>query len=469
MKKYFHSNANFFLIVVLGFVFCFQACKKEENIKASVVMPEVTIVSSELDPVTQTPISRKVIHLYKDTVYLCKDIITREASEQLIIDEGTLIKIAGSGGFIINPGATITANGTADKPIVFTSNSLPGKQGINWQGITITGKSFNNANGTDGVADDFSGVLKFVRIEFAPLTLTSIGNKTVVENVMVSYTGLNTVTQDYISAFNIYGGNFNTRNLIAYACGGPADFFISNGYTGNMQGLIACRHPYFGSTGANPGNAIAGIFIQNNAYNSPAPLPFTNPVISNLTVIGANALLGSPAVYADTNSQAAALVTTRSCCFHLRNSLLLGYPAAGWILDDNATAVNLEAGNGEFDYSIIQSNTPSRLFYLAPGTYNNATSADFKNYMLGPLFSNRSLNESADFKFTNIVNYEPAPDLIPLAISPVLKGGANFDGTLYSNEFFKKDTSYIGAIGKENWYKKWANFSPLKTNYNFPN
>ncbi len=463
MKNYFNQLA----VIILGIsiLFLLQSCKKQENIKTSQVKPEVII--PDQPPGNAGNNNRiKVIHLRKDTVYILNNYFVREAGEQLIIDEGTLIKTNILSSITIEPGGIITANGNVANPIVFTSNAKKGTQGPNWGGIIIKGKSFDNANGSSGIADDFSGFFKYVRVEFAPVTLYAVGNKTVFENVMVSYTNREIYDQ-YQCSFNIYGGTFNAKYLISYACSGPADFFITNGYAGNMQNVIASRHPFFGKTGNNPDNTIAGIYIQNNSNNSTALIPYTNPIISNLTVIGPNNQKGSPAVYNDTTINSAALVTTTNACFHIRNSALLGFPAAGWSLNDSATAVNLLAGNGELNYSIIHSNYNSREFYLAPGTFSGYTSDDFRNYILGALFKNKSFNDAGDFMFHDINNYDTGPDLMPLESSSLLSG-SNFDGPFFSNSYFDKNELYIGAIGKDDWLKNWTNFKPLKTNYNFP-
>lgn len=472
MRNFLNHTVNTLILAISGMVF-FTACQKQENIKTTKGKPEVELVDFTTDSTGNQSGRRKVVHLRKDTVYLMSKNFERQAGEQLIIDEGTLIKVSapatGSGpSMTIMPGGLITATGTSAEPIVFTSNARAGTQGPNWGGIIIQGKSFNNSVGTEGIADDFSGVIQFVRVEFASLAMVGVGSQTVIENVMVSYTDA-PVYALYQSAFNIYGGTFNTRNLISYACAGPADFLLTNGYSGNMQNLIASRHPYFGHTGANPYNVIAGVFIQNNSNNIPvAPLPYTNPVISNLTVVGPNNQNGSPAAYADTNLLASALVTTNSACFHIRNSLLLGYPAACWILNDNSTAVNIVAGNGELNYSIVHSNDPARCFYLAPGTYDPYNSENFRNYVLGDAFHNQQFLSADQFMFRNILNYDSGPDLMPVSGSPVLQG-ANFDSSaVYNNIYFKRNENYLGAVGTVDWLKNWTNFIPLKTNYNFP-
>jgi hypothetical protein len=430
------------------------SCKKQETIKLSEVKPERILT----DNITGNRI--KIIKLYRDTVYLIQKEFIREAGEQLVIEEGTLIKGA---NVTIKPGGIILANGTANNPIVFTSFQRPGTRGENSTGIKVEGKSKNNDFGNTGDSTDFSGSLQYCRIEFAPLTLKAVGSRTTIENVMVSYTDRNG-----LSAYNIIGGTFNAKNLISYACSGPADFYFTNGYTGKMQNLLACRHPFFGSSGTSPVNALAGIFIENNAANPVNARPRTLPIISNLTVIGPNGQNGSTPAYSDTVIRAAAIVTTRNAFFNICNSLFMGFPKAAWVIDDSLTAYSVEKRVALVSNSIFHAGDTSRAFYLKPGSYRPYSNIDFKNYVLVPsVLNNRLLINISDFGLQDIFNYN-TPNLLPNANAVVLKG-AKFDGVFTAgNPSFFTPTEHLGAFGINNWASGWVNFTPLKTNYNFP-
>ena len=458
---------------ILFFAYCvtitgigFTSCKKEENITTTAIKPEKKFSSFFAG---NRP---RIIKLYKDTVYILdQDNVTREAGEQLIIEEGTLIKVGtrdlanlgqsnpSLGSILIRTGGVLIANGTVDEPIVFTSNILAGSQSVNWGGISIEGKSTDNSKTTVADTTDFSGSLRYCRIEFAPLTLRGVGSRTLLENVMVSYTN-----RGGVAAFNIYGGTFNAKYLVAYACSGPADFYIANGYTGKMQHILAYRHPFFGSTGGVPVNALTGLFLENNATNPVNARPITFPVISNMTVIGPNGQNGSAPLYSSTSIRAAAMVTTGSTCFNIRNSLFMGFPKAAWILDDFNTAYATEYAKAVMSYSIFQTNDTARAFYLKPGSYPPYGTNDFRNFMLRPILKNSLFANVNDFSMKDIFNYN-APDLFPKDGSVVLTGASFSDD--FANSFFNK-VDHLGAFGKENWLRGWTNFVPLKTNYNFP-
>jgi hypothetical protein len=99
----------------------------------------------------------------------------------LTIQPGTIIKgdKATKGTLIVEPGAKIIADGTAQKPIVFTSAQAKGSRNSgDWGGIIVLGKATTNKatptiegenTTTYGGSDDAdnSGTLRYVRIEFA--------------------------------------------------------------------------------------------------------------------------------------------------------------------------------------------------------------------------------------------------------------------------------------------------------------
>ena len=105
----------------------------------------------------------------------------------------------------------------------------------------IEGGPRTKHGGTD--ANDNSGVLQYVRIEFAGypfkkdqeingLTLGSVGAGTTVDHVQVSYSN--------DDSFEWFGGTVNCKYLIAYR-GWDDDFDTDNGYSGNVQFGLSVR------------------------------------------------------------------------------------------------------------------------------------------------------------------------------------------------------------------------------------
>ena len=126
---------------------------------------------------------------------------------------GSIIKSdsISKGALIIERNAKLYAEGTATEPIVFTTGkSVSTRKPGDWGGIVLLGNAPTNrttepviegginANYGGNIANDNSGSLKFVRIEFAGiaadpgseingLTLGGVGRGTTLENIQVSY------------------------------------------------------------------------------------------------------------------------------------------------------------------------------------------------------------------------------------------------------------------------------------------
>src|SRR5688572_7476028 len=144
--------------------------------------------------------------------YKLRGIVYLVDGATLSIEAGTRIEgeKATRGALIVTRGTRIIANGTKEKPVIFTSDASTPSSG-DWGGIVLLGraKTNNSFNGTAGVGEieggvnngegyglyggaddtDNSGVLKYVRIEYAgyaflpdkelnSLTMGSVGSGT---------------------------------------------------------------------------------------------------------------------------------------------------------------------------------------------------------------------------------------------------------------------------------------------------
>ena len=439
----------------LIFLSLIYSCEQVDDIKIKAPKPERDL-NLTID------LKSPVIHFYSDTVYQLTIEITRDSGQVLIIDEGTLIKATVGGGIKINRGGQLLVKGTQMRPVVFTSIAPGGVQGTNlktWKGITITGKSINNGSFSANVdTSDFSCSLKYMRVEFAPLVFEAVGSKSEIENIQVSYA-------PELPSYQITGGTFNAKNLISYACGGAADFYITAGYSGKMQNLLALRHPYFGTAAGHPllGQYLSGVFIENSPDLPQDQTPLTSPVISNLTVIGPQGQNGIRPLYTDTLVKSAALITANNAVFKLRNSFFAGFPRGTWCMGDDQTVVNFINKKAELGFSYFAGSDTAKAFVLDKAV-TRITPDQFKKVALSA--SPLSLFSSgADAFYTRPFNYENL-DLSPNPSSPLLRG-ASFEGGDFANPFFNK-VSYTGALGAENWMQGWANFTPLRTDYNEP-
>lgn len=399
------------------------------------------------------------IVLSSDTVYRmvatgASTEFTIRNNQTLIIQPGTLIKVEKGVRMIVSEGGRIVANGTAQLPIIFTSAAFPGSQGgdgsnnPSWQGIKINGKPGFQ-----------SGIMKYVRIEFAGLGVSGEQSPGLLLQNADSSMGLDFIQVSYTfsaPAFVFSGGKCNAKHLFAFASGG-SDFDFRDGYHGKLQFILAQRNAQipFVNTGVN----LAGIICSGQN---------TLPQISNASVIGPDLQPGTTSYYTDTGSTAniqrkAGIVVFNSGGLQLRNTAVLGFPVGGLYLDSRESALQLQAGQSEVAHSIFHANDTNRIFFLPPVLFPGIGSAELKAFLLQLPFANSTLSSSAGFQLTKPFDFH-APNFLPQQGS-LLLNGANFSSTFFNNAFFEK-VNYKGAFGNANWLSGWTNYNPLQTRYN---
>jgi hypothetical protein len=203
--------------------------------------------------------------LLKRNTYQLVGVVYVTNNAVLTIEPGTVIRGDDKtcGTLVITNGSKIVAEGLETDPIVFTSNKdKADRKPGDWGGIIIMGKApINNLGGLHTLpfdlepllnhyggqdAEDNSGVLKFVRIEFSGrklsalkelngLSLAGVGRKTVLNNIQISFSN--------DDSFECYGGDLNMTNLISYRTTDD-DFDFTQGAQINISNSIAIRHPF---------------------------------------------------------------------------------------------------------------------------------------------------------------------------------------------------------------------------------
>ena len=233
----------------------------------------------------------------KKGTYIMKGWVYVRPGAELTIEPGTIIKgdKKTMASLIIEPGAKIYAEGTANEPIVLTSNQPVGnRRPGDWGGLIVCGNGTNNnANGQQieggpktkhggNNKNDNSGVLRYMRIEFAGypfaadkeingITFGSVGSGTVAEYLMVSYCN--------DDSFEWFGGSVNCKYLVAYN-GWDDDFDTDNGYNGHVQYGLSIRDPRIADTSQSNG------FESDNNADGSSTEPYTTCVFSNITFVG---------------------------------------------------------------------------------------------------------------------------------------------------------------------------------------
>jgi len=368
---------------------------------------------------------------------------------------------------IIEMGGRIYAQGTASQPIIFTSSNPPGSRNIgDWGGVVICGRArINTVNGTDtsaiiegsigsyygGTNDaDNSGILRYVRIEFAGanlstisgnelngLTMGGVGSGTVIEYVQVSY--------GFDDAFEWFGGTVNCRYLVAYK-NTDDDFDVDNGFRGRLQFGLSVKDKFIADiSGSN------GIESDNNA-NTPNNFntPRTKPIFSNFTFIGPKA---------DTNTvvnpdHKRGYHLRRNCLTSTYNSIVMGFPDA--ILFDGA-GVTCAAQNDTLQVR-------NMIFAGNPGGFKvTGAACGFSPtaWINTGSFSNRVFASNSQVMLNNPFGDSSYLNPMPSAGSPALTGADFSNPNLAGFE----QTTYVGAFGSNNWMYGWVSFTPQSNQY----
>ncbi|KMQ62179.1 hypothetical protein ACM40_07675 [Chryseobacterium sp. BLS98] len=417
--------------------------------------------------------------LKANNTYKLRGLVYVTNGATLTIEPGT--KIVGeadkNGSLIITRGSKIMAEGTASNPIIFTSEKPSPKRG-DWAGLVILGAAPTNAsfngqagigeieggiNNTEGLglyggtnAADNSGILKYVRVEYAGyaflpdkeingITFGGVGSGTTVDYVEVAYAN--------DDSFEWFGGTVNCSHLISYK-GLDDDFDTDNGFSGKIQFGIAVRDPQVADVSGSNG------FESDNDANGSTLTPKTSAVFSNMTIIGP---INSSATATNAGSINSlfqnALQIRRNSSISVFNSVFTGFPV-GLFIDatkGTPTDANITGNSLVFQNNILAGNTTPLKFGPSTSTPTPYTLADLTTWF--NTGANSMLTYTADVKLTNA--WAPAgttPNFSPASGSPLLTGGLFTHAKLAS---WFTPVTYRGAVKDANdtWYAGWTNFN----------
>lgn len=444
-------KTNKFLAFLMAGTLVLSACSKDEDDDTT---PPVTGNNVVLNGIITSDVTLRAA----DTVIL-RGYVYVQAPAKITFEAGTIVRsdITEKGALIIERGAQIFANGTANAPVVFTSGRAVGERTPgDWGGIIILGAASTNRTTEPtiegGVArpyggtndDDNSGSLTYVRIEFAGiaaqpgseingLTLGGVGRGTTISNVMVAYGN--------DDAFEFFGGTVNCKNLIAYATADD-DYDFDFGYRGKIQYAISFRDPSF----VDGGDAGNGIECDNDGASSDAT-PYTKPVLSNFTMVGPNGASNTAANHNYANRW------RRNTRFEMHNSILLGYAKAGFAVDGIGVATAYNNNESAFKNNLVHAIT--KPFLSRDNTVFTDSTLTAKAIADGCTV----YTSGGDIQLTNIATLT-APNFLPQSASPALSG-ASFTGL----DAFFTVTTFRGAMGTTDWTSGWANWDPKNTVY----
>ena len=413
-----------------------------------------------------------------ETTYVLKGFVKVESGATLTIRPGTKIvgdtTVAGSSLFVLR-GGKLMAEGTVDKPILFTSQRAVGnRKPGDWGGILIVGNARINRSVTSaltegppaaGVAqnyaggtndDDSSGSLKYVRIEFAgydtsgglgqelnSLSLYAVGRGTKLQYVQV-HAGLD-------DGFEWWGGTVDGQYLVSSEAGDD-HFDWTEGYRGRNQFVVAYQSGRMtpatgaGSLGSDPsGFEGDGCDAANAGCNGNFRLnqPLSQPVFANFTLIGAK--------------------TT-------------GYPTG-----NNANGMKIRRGTAGSFYNGIVARFNGPAISLRDTTTNNLRAEGVLTFRNVAFIDNVSTYEPAGTNFGQEANFAGAgfiqqtgetasyfaslasgsPSFVPTAAATFLASSIAVPTSLYASYSYGFQTAnYLGAIAPTgaNWMAGWTSF-----------
>ncbi len=488
----------------------FRAIDRQGQLSETVLL-EVYVTSK---PVKEIPAGNLLGEhtWYNDTIYRINGFVrvgsdVQQTDGSFLQQEGILNIQAGTlivgdkeskGTLIVQRGSKIFAEGTADNPIVMTSEApagqrLPG----DWGGLVLCGRVINNQGeniqleggyggwhgGTVSPEDvsESSGIVRYVSIEYAgipinpneevnSLTMGSVGKGTVIEYVQCSY-GLD-------DAFEWFGGSVDCKYLIAYRCLDD-DLDVDYGYSGNVQFALVIRDPNLADqSGSN------GFEVDNNGQGTDQQ-PYTSGSFANVTIIGPKK---NRETAINTNYQHGAQLR-RNSMLRIYNTFITGFPYGIYIddqrgstsshaLNDNLRLRNVilagvEGWGGNGYGTSYDPQLEGDIEGLPFGDYGNHPNAprglSLKQDNINPEFDIVEWFKKPHYNNIRLARWQDAgidpaifdlvenPGLLPLSGS-ILLNSARGDNVPGADKFDQVD--FIGAFGTVDWTSGWAEWLP---------
>ncbi|MCF8242357.1 MAG: T9SS type A sorting domain-containing protein [Melioribacteraceae bacterium] len=402
-----------------------------------------------------------MVYWTADNIYLLDGFVFVEDGAVLNIEAGTVIKAtAGQGedatALIISQGAKIYAEGTAERPIIFTTESddvtdptdlvLPASN--LWGGLIILGKAqINTTTGVGNIEgipaeartqyggnddDDNSGVLRYVSIRHGG---TNIGSGDEINGLTLGGVGRGT-TIEYVEVFNNnddgfewFGGTVNSKYLVS-AFNADDAFDHDEGIRGKMQFLFAIMDPDFGNHG---GEHDGGTDPEDGE-------PYAYPQVYNATYLGS----GMNSTNADNEQM---FIMRDFWGGEYKNSIFGDFAGAGLNIEDLASGNDsrLRLDNGQI---LLHNNI---WFDFGAGSSWDAIGVhDYESDYLsnaanGNSLSNPNLAAISRDAYTEGLDPRPEAD-----------GAAYEDLAEIPNDDFFDHVNYKGAFGSTNWMKGWT-------------
>ncbi len=294
--------------------------------------------------------------LTSDAHWVLRGAVFIDEPGTITIQPGTRVvgETATAGTLIVERGAKIFADGTADAPIVFTSDQPIGQRGRgDWGGLIINGRAPVNLPGGVGIGegdtgvyggndpDDNSGILRYVRVEFAGIEFSpdnelngiafqGVGRGTIVDHIQVSF------NKD--DGIEMFGGTVDIKRVVLT---GIADDSIdwTFGWRGRLQFAVVQQRG---------DDADRGIEADNNANNNDL-LPRSKPTLYNITLIGDPDFNEGP-------ESTQGMILREGTAGIIRNFIVMGFKSDGIRVANTSTLAQVANGELSVRHGIVFQN-----------------------------------------------------------------------------------------------------------------
>jgi hypothetical protein len=379
--------------------------------------------------------------LTNDTYWVLRGTVFVHEPARLIIQPGTTIigETATRGTLVIDRGAQIIADGTREQPIVFTSDQPVGQRNRgDWGGLIINGRAPLNLPGGVGLGEgdtgiyggddpnDNSGILRFVRVEFAGIEFSpdnelngiafqGVGRGTIVDHIQVSF------NKD--DGIEMFGGSVDIKHAVLTGIGDDSVDWTF-GWNGRMQFVIVQQRG---------DDADKGIEADNNGNNNDL-LPRSNPTIYNATFIGdPSTTFGAESVEG--------LRLREGTAGTLRNIIVMGFKTVGVNVANPSTLQQVQSGALSLSHAIFFGNLT--------GNFGSGAST--------LIAANASTINAVDPRLIDpfnlpAPNFRPAPDSPALSLAPAIP----------PNDGFFEVALFRGALDvdpEKDWTLGWTRYA----------
>lgn len=404
-----------------------------------------------------------------DKTYILENFVFVNDGQTLTIQPGTVIKgvpgqSSNATALIVARGGKIMAEGTAEKPIIFTTseddvtntNEAVDKQRGRWGGLIILGKARLNTSlnerSIEGIPttekrglyggtndNDNSGILKYVSVrhggsligaanEINGITFGGVGNGTTVDHIEVTYNDDDGV--------EFFGGTVNVKYL-ALSFNGDDNIDYDEGFRGNIQHVLVLQsnEALVGERGAECDGGLDPIDGK----------PYATPRLANLTFIGAG----------KDSTRRLGLIFRDNAGGYVHNSIVTDW-GNGILIED------LAEDKGEDSYNRLKAGDLAFRHNIFWNIGKNSE-IDYKNVINRSYVPTKAILEAYSEAFTPGNNRYSDPGITvsytnDARFNPVPTGNVGDADQAITDSWFDK-TPYIGAFAPGNnnhWLRGWT-------------